>query len=469
MPDVVVAVSPGNSVIYDNTADRIVIEGTPDMTSTLNIKGFVSVDIVDRQGEKVDPSAFDIDGFMRAGSVLVNHHLWFDDRGCPGSVGTVTSLHEVELRELDAENWEVYDVRKNVRVDTYPKSRNGNFYKGLKGLYTFIRLSNPDVISMVNKGELKSFSWRGDSIRDYRYDRATNSTYPSYSKIGIWEISLVSVPVQPDSGFVVSKDMFHSMWLDKSRYNLNQARALADKFRLPCDKIYETDDGICIYSGNATLATKSLSTFEAFSGACIVTASTCNLATTSQAKFDISKDALTRFHSSLMRTTQMSEQAPATGNATPVAPVAKFTPEELSVVTKGVVDALIPAFSETITKLTDSLTSTLTTGMTGLTEVVKGMQPKTPEPAAKAPEVAAEGAQKLVDSVKSLIEEHQRAVDAKLADIQKSFTTIIPQSKPRGDSTEPGKTPADGNTGNNGGTPDKNSVFNSIFLQMARR
>ena len=222
---------------------------TPENTDeNFIIKGFVSVQIADRDKELVAPAAFDIPSYMSQPAVLVNHALWVNKMGNRVGVGVPISLHEVKLRTSDQSGmWSVWDVNAKKEIDVFPKDRNPNLGIGSRGLYTFMRITDSDVINMVKSGELSGFSWRGMSRPSYVYDDKTKSTYKSYSHIDLVEISLVTAPNNIGSSFIVAKDAIHSYQFDKTKYTQQDVAEQLTRDRMDGFTIVQNDSTIYAY------------------------------------------------------------------------------------------------------------------------------------------------------------------------------------------------------------------------------
>lgn len=207
------------------------------------IKGFASVEVVDRSGDMVPPNEFRIEQFMAAPAIFVNHDYWMDGRGNRVSVGTPELLVAAKLAPNDdADLWSVVDLKTNKTVDTYPKAKVPNLGKGDRGLFVVVKVTQPEVAKMVERGELAAFSWRGLTNVDYRVRKdGTGGVERVFTDIDLYEISLVNVPDNPNSTFVAGKSAF-SVRLSKSRFETpGMAAEFLKAHRLECTRVH--DDG----------------------------------------------------------------------------------------------------------------------------------------------------------------------------------------------------------------------------------
>lgn len=162
------------------------------------VKGFISTDRPDREGLRIEPQEFDLESYMAKPAVLVNHALWADAQGIRGGVGYPLSMHVVKVRRgPDASTLSIYDIATKKEVDVVQRTAFPSVSVGTQGLYGFIKISNPDVVQMVQRGELKAFSWRGVGNWGHMADNAI--AYRTLRGIDLWEVSLVTMPMNGDS------------------------------------------------------------------------------------------------------------------------------------------------------------------------------------------------------------------------------------------------------------------------------
>lgn len=164
------------------------------------VKGFVSTDLPDRDQEKFDPQEFDIEGYMAAPALLCNHNLWESPEGVKGNIGRTLSLAAVKLkRGPEKGTYSVWDEDAKKEIDVIQASDFPRLGIGSRGLYAFVKVTDPSIVKMVERGELSAFSWRGAGSWGYALDGKTSVAYKTLKGIDLWEISLVSVPNNPGS------------------------------------------------------------------------------------------------------------------------------------------------------------------------------------------------------------------------------------------------------------------------------
>ena len=209
--------------------------------NTVTVKGFASVETLDRSQDVVPPTEFPIDQFMAAPSLLVNHKFWIDERGNRVPAGKVAAMNAVKLAKLNDEEYAVIDLKTKQQVNTFPKAKVPNLNVGDRGLFVVVEVSQPEIVKMVERGELSAFSWRGLVAVDYQINPLTGMSQRIYKNIDLYEVSLVNVPDNPDSTAMVSKAA-HMMRLSKSRFETrDQATTYLNDHCLNTDFLREDD------------------------------------------------------------------------------------------------------------------------------------------------------------------------------------------------------------------------------------
>lgn len=180
--------APTAAVKYQQSSERFRIK--ENTSKGVMIKGFMSVKEPDRDGDLIDPSAFDLDAFRRNPQVMVNHSLWIDRQGNRTGVGTVKSIHNVKIRRGSERGLiSIYDVETKSVIDEVPRDQYSDLRVGTRGVYVFIHVTDPDVVTKVREGELTAFSWRGKSVPAYEFDEERQQSFKGYSYIDLWEVS----------------------------------------------------------------------------------------------------------------------------------------------------------------------------------------------------------------------------------------------------------------------------------------
>jgi hypothetical protein len=193
---------------------------------TVKIKGFVSLDVVDRQGEVAPPDEFDIEKFMAAPSILVDHEPWRDSRGNPVSAGYPESIHVVTVKKNreDSSVYNVYDEKQKKVITTYPKSKLPDISPGTRGLFVFLNITDPDVASRVRRGEYAGISWVGMTQEAYRLNQKTQKVEKILTDIDLMEISItVHGPAVPQANFIISGKTAYALRLDPLQYPTERA------------------------------------------------------------------------------------------------------------------------------------------------------------------------------------------------------------------------------------------------------
>lgn len=221
-----------------------------DVEEGVKVKGFASVETVDRAEELVPSNEFNVDQFMASPTLLVNHQYWMDANGNRVAVGRPLSVFAAKLQKGKSEdNWDVVNVKTRDVITTYPKQKVPNLKAGDRGLFVEAIVTEPDVAERVRRGEYGSFSWRGLSTVDYVV-KGDNTVQKVLKNIDLYEISLANVPENPDSTFIISKsvdteeDLILSVVrLDKSRFESSgQASEYLKTHNLETDNVREDSE-----------------------------------------------------------------------------------------------------------------------------------------------------------------------------------------------------------------------------------
>lgn len=180
-------------VIENNAADF-----RKGVTESLTISGFASVATVDRQGDQIDPLAFDIAQYMANPQILVNHKLWLDENGNGMSVGRATNVVPV-YAVIGSTTLTLINMLSGDEFKTYPVERFPGLRSDCCGLWVEADITVPDVIEQLIDGRLAAFSWRGNGYMP------PGTTTPVY--IDLMEISVVTIPANQSALLQIGKSL----------------------------------------------------------------------------------------------------------------------------------------------------------------------------------------------------------------------------------------------------------------------
>ena len=244
---------PGRELLHLTAPVALAPQDSDDTTTV--VKGFASVENSesDRSGDVVPPDEFDIEKFMVAPTLLVNHKFWLDHNGNGIAVGRPTEMHAVKIADIgDDKEWGVIDLGSKEQVNTFPKAQIPRLRPGDRGLFVVADVTVDDVAKMVKSGELSTFSWRGLVSVDYRVnDRGT--TERVLRDIDLYEVSLTHIPDQTSAQAVVVKSAdgvdrrlplsVYAVRLEKSKYESKElAEAYFKTHNLQCDAVKDEND-----------------------------------------------------------------------------------------------------------------------------------------------------------------------------------------------------------------------------------
>ena len=173
------------------------------------VKGFASVETIDRTGDLVDPSEFRHKQALATVAVMIDHDYWVDPRGNQITVGKVAELYPAEVVDIGSEEFWGVKSFDGSRENTFPKDSIPNLKPGSRGLFTVIQVTEPEIMDDVRKGKLSAFSWRGFASTEISKD-ADGKEVRALKDIDLLEISLVHMPMNPDATLIIGKSFNES-------------------------------------------------------------------------------------------------------------------------------------------------------------------------------------------------------------------------------------------------------------------
>jgi len=186
---------------------RVEGEGDGEALESAVIKGFASIHSMDRTTDIVDPNEFNLDTFMAAPTLLLNHKFWNDPYGNQVPAGAVTSANAAVIKKhKDKTLWSIVDMKTKKEINTYPKASVPDLGAGTEGLFITAEIEIPEIISMIAKRELGGLSWQGMVVVNIEIGPNGRSRR-RFSNIDLYEISVVSKPNHNQSTFVVGKNV----------------------------------------------------------------------------------------------------------------------------------------------------------------------------------------------------------------------------------------------------------------------
>ncbi len=167
------------------------------------VRGFASIEGVDRDGDNIPSRAFDISTFMK------NPQLWFNHRLYPSKtdegadidvpIGIVESMNLVVVEDLGNE-FQVKDLNNDQIIASFEEDEKFLVKRGDKGLWVTVRVIEKDIVNLVKDGRINAFSWSGTLIRN-----ATGTI----KSVDIREVSLVFLPANARALLMVGKSSLH--------------------------------------------------------------------------------------------------------------------------------------------------------------------------------------------------------------------------------------------------------------------
>jgi hypothetical protein len=210
----------------------------------LVVKGFASVETLDRSRHEVSPLEFNIDTYLNTGALLVNHKRVYDELGNQRTAGRVEAANPVVI-ESENENGEyvLTDLRDGKLVNTFDKSKVPELKVGDKGLFVTAKVRNKHAVERVKSGELGAFSWRGFTRKRKNADGSAK-----LRKVDLVEMSLVDMPDHNQSTFSVMKSVDGNLQevedFDQSDLEIYKFRFPKDIYDLELVEKYSRDHGL---------------------------------------------------------------------------------------------------------------------------------------------------------------------------------------------------------------------------------
>ena len=204
------------------SSDFIPDFSNPDVVS---LKGFASVETVDRDGEIVSPLSFNIDSFMNSPTLLVNHEYFIDASGNKVAAGKVTKMNASYIAADSGDDWEVRDINTDELVGLFPKSKVPALGVGDRGLFVEVDVTQPEVVARVQKGDYGAFSWKG--LTRKKTVVMNGEPVNRLSEVDLWEVSLVNVPANNQATFT------RKSVIDTEDLYLLQVQVSKNKYKTP--------------------------------------------------------------------------------------------------------------------------------------------------------------------------------------------------------------------------------------------
>ena len=167
----------------------------------LHVKGFASINGVDRQGDEIDAALFDIKAFMANPQLWFEHSKWKRMDGNEVSIGIVEKMVFATVKRVTNEGVmpEEYAIIENETgklLDTVTDTNSILVKNGDKGLWVVANVLEDDVITLIEQKRLNAFSWQG-----LIYRKPNGKAF----KIDVMEVSIVHLPANQRALFMVGK------------------------------------------------------------------------------------------------------------------------------------------------------------------------------------------------------------------------------------------------------------------------
>lgn len=235
-----------------------------EVDQALFVSGFASVELVDREGEIVNPLEFDLQTFMNCPQLLLNHKYIRNPDGSDGAIGTVERAVPSFISGSNPSNpkeWVVKSMLDNEVVAFWPKMKSPKLSDGDRGLFVVAKVTHKPTIKRINEGELGGFSWVGYSFQERDMNGARR-----LKAVDLVEISVVNGPCMSQSTLSITDENdpllqreinledlnIYKMGFSKSTYNLEDVKRYTKALNIQTH-VSESDDSYVISVGDESL------------------------------------------------------------------------------------------------------------------------------------------------------------------------------------------------------------------------
>lgn len=181
-----------------------------------SVKGFCSVAKIDRGGDYIDPTEFDLTFFKKNPQLLYNHKLWKDANGNEIPVGHISLISPAYIAEQSPQT-PFYEVRSygNELLAIIAKEDFPGLVPYDVGLWVEAVVTVDEVWQKIENKELNGFSWQGLANRVLS-EKGRNTLL----NVDLIEVSVVHLPANKYASFAISspvrqvsinKDLFSSL------------------------------------------------------------------------------------------------------------------------------------------------------------------------------------------------------------------------------------------------------------------
>jgi len=195
---------------------------------------------MDRQGDDLEPTEFDIQKFMENPQLWYDHKKWLRPDGNEVNAGLVRKMAVVRaIPVADQEGAvNVADLFSESVIDTLKGDDVAIAKVGQTGVWVEAEVMEPGIVELLDQGRINSFSFVG--VR-----KSNDSGLPV---IEVEEVSLVYLPANSDARFIIAKSWDSACQLVRNAQGF--FRSLLDGVDSP-DVDDATDDGFSLLAKRA--------------------------------------------------------------------------------------------------------------------------------------------------------------------------------------------------------------------------
>lgn len=248
-------------VEFELDSSKQLLVADKEVGTSIIIKGFASTSVIDRDKEVVkSPLEFDIKTFLNSPQLLLNHKYIKTIEGNEVAAGRILKAVPAYVKmedPTDSQNWLVFSILDDKYISAWKKNKSPLLKQGDSGLFVTAEVYNEFAKSLVLKGEVAAFSWRGFAIKSLDPDGTKDLKY-----IDLVEISIVHTQNERGATFVITnsedevlnKDFdiencdLYQMRFCKKEYSISQIEEFVKSFNVESSAI--TEDSSYIFINN---------------------------------------------------------------------------------------------------------------------------------------------------------------------------------------------------------------------------
>ena len=162
------------------------------------VKGFASMEGVDRDGDDIPAAAFDIETFKANPQLWFNHRLFENSKGIEVPIGTVEDIFVAQVIKRENSNvFDVVDLKSGSTIDSFDDSSKFVIKDKDRGLWVTVKVIEEDIQELERSGTPISSLETGTPITEFHviaFSVAFEMDYPNVLKV----LELARIPLRAE-------------------------------------------------------------------------------------------------------------------------------------------------------------------------------------------------------------------------------------------------------------------------------